>query len=89
MRKIGVDGRLLQGNLTGVGKYMLNLINFICHTDSNICFSIYTNRAIDCRFDSDRVVIISDLKLMQKIKPMVWSKLFAYCLINRDAPDVF
>ena len=89
MQKIGVDGRLLQGNLTGVGKYMLNLINFICHADSNICFSIYTNREITCKFDSHKVVVINDKKFMQSIKPMIWSKLFSYRLINRDAPDLF
>jgi glycosyltransferase involved in cell wall biosynthesis len=88
MKKIGVDGRLLQGNLTGVGKYVLNLINFICDQDQNIGFSIYTNQPVTCRFNSERVKIINDHRF-KKIKPMVWSKFLAHRLINNDSPDIF
>jgi len=89
MIKIGVDGRLLQGNLTGVGKYVLNLINYICSQDENIHFSIYSNRLITCTFKYQRVTIIYDKVYFAKLKPMVWSKLFSYRIINNDRPDIF
>jgi glycosyltransferase involved in cell wall biosynthesis len=89
MIKIGVDGRLLQGNLTGVGKYVLNLINYICSKDENVCFSIYSNRLISCAFKFSRVKIIYDKTYFEKLKPMVWSKLFSSRLINNDLPDIF
>jgi glycosyltransferase involved in cell wall biosynthesis len=89
MIKIGVDGRLLQGNLTGVGKYMLNLIDQLCIINNNISFSIYSNKEILCKFKSDRVKVIYDSTWSAKIKPMVWSKLFLYRLINRDKPNIY
>jgi glycosyltransferase involved in cell wall biosynthesis len=89
MLKIGVDGRLLQGNLTGVGKYILNLINYLCDHNEEIYFNVYSNKELSCQFSTDRVKMILDSKLMSKIKPMVWSKLFAFRLINKDALDWF
>jgi glycosyltransferase involved in cell wall biosynthesis len=89
MIKIGVDGRLLQGNLTGVGKYMLNLIDQLCIINKDINFSIYSNKEILCKFKSDRVQVIYDSKWAAKIKPMVWSKLLLYRLINTDKPDIY
>ena len=89
MIKIGVDGRLLQGNLTGVGKYVLNLIDYICSQNENVCFSIYSNKPISCSFKFNRVKIICDKAFFAKMKPMVWSKLFSSRLINIDRPDIF
>lgn len=89
MIKIGVDGRLLQGNLTGVGKYVLNLINYICSKDEDISFSIYTNRIINIQFNSSRVEVIYSHRALAQLKPMVWSKLFSFIVINKDKPDIF
>lgn len=89
MIKVGIDGRLLQGNLTGVGKYVLNLINYICANNDDIQFSIYTNRPISCQLDEARVKVINSTSIMAKVKPMVWSKLFSFNIINKDKPDIF
>ena len=89
MIKIGIDGRLLQGNLTGVGKYVLNLINYVCANDENIQFSIYTNKPISCPFNCSRVRVINSHKALAGVKAMIWSKLFSFSLINKDKPDIF
>ncbi|MBS7562855.1 glycosyltransferase family 4 protein [Mucilaginibacter sp. Bleaf8] len=89
MLKVGLDGRLLQGKLTGVGKYVLNMLDYICDHSSDINFIIYTNRPLECKLRSGRVEVVQDSNLMAKVKPMVWSKLFMHRLINRNLPDVF
>ncbi|QJD97559.1 glycosyltransferase family 4 protein [Mucilaginibacter robiniae] len=89
MIKIGVDGRLLQGKLTGVGKYVLNLLNYICDNTESIIFSIYTNKPLECSLRADKITVYQDNARMGKIKPMVWSKLLSFRLINQDKPDIF
>lgn len=89
MIRIGVDGRLLQGKLTGVGKFVLNLIEYICERDQRIHVLIYTNREITTRFKSPGIDVVSDKAVFSKMKPMIWSKLFLHRLINRDKVDVF
>jgi glycosyltransferase involved in cell wall biosynthesis len=90
MIRIGVDGRFLQGNLTGVGKYMLNLIDELCELDNAITFIIYTNKEVNCSFrGTSKVKVVYDSKWTAKIKPMVWSKLWSFNIINKDRIDVY
>lgn len=86
---IGVDGRLLQGNLTGVGKYILNLIEYIALNDSNTEIRVYTNRKISCSFNASNIFIVEDKTIFFKIKPMIWSKFFSHRIINNDKIDIY
>lgn len=87
MIRIGVDGRVLQGNLTGVGKYVLNLLSYITEHSSDTTIIVFSNREID---DSSKAFqIIYDKPAFGKIKPMIWSKFFSYRLINKSNIDIF
>jgi glycosyltransferase involved in cell wall biosynthesis len=87
--RIAVDGRLLQGQLTGVGKYVLSLLHYVCYNSENITFLVYTNRLLHCEILSNKIVVKFDNKFMSRIKPMIWSKLFASRLINKDSADIY
>lgn len=89
MIKIGVDGRLLSGNLTGVGKYVLNLIEYIAANIQEAEIRVYTSRNLKILFVSDRITIVRDKEVFGKIKPMVWSKFLSHQLINADKPDIY
>ena len=89
MIKIGVDGRLLQGNLTGVGKYVLNLIEYLTANIREAEVRVYTNRDLQVLFASNKIAIIRDKEIFHKIKPMVWSKFLSHLLINADQPDIY
>lgn len=89
MVKIAVDGRLLQGNLTGVGKFVLNLIEYICNGAGDVVVIVYSNRKLICKFESPRIKVVYDSVLMAKVKPMIWSRFFLSRLVNADRPDIF
>lgn len=89
MIKIGVDGRLLQGKLTGVGKFVLNLLEYICANDTRFSISVYTNKPLECAFRSERIRVFVDSPVYAKVKPMVWSKFLLHRLLNHDQPDIF
>ena len=89
MIKIAVDGRLLQGNLTGVGKYVLQLIEYIAANIEEAEVSVYTNRSLKILFVSQRITVVNDKKIFGKIKPMIWSKFLSFQLINAGKPDIY
>ena len=87
MIRIGVDGRLLQGNLTGIGKYVLNLIHYIKDNSTEIDIVIFSNKKVEV--DNKRFQIIYDKAFYSKLKPMFWSKFFLYRLVNKNNIDIF
>ncbi len=89
MIRIGVDGRLLQGKLTGVGKYILGLIEFIAGNINDCEIRIYTNREIGCAFNSSKIALIRDRKRFSMLKSMIWSKFFSHRITNLDNPDIY
>lgn len=89
MIKIGIDGRLLSGNLTGVGKYVLNFIEYIAANIDEAKIRVYTNRELKILFISKKITIVRDKEIFSKIKPMVWSKFLSHQLINTDGPDIY
>lgn len=87
MVRIGVDGRLLQGKLTGVGKYVLNLLCYIAENSADISIVVFSNREIN---NSSKVFeTIYDRPAFARIKPMIWSKFFSYRLINKSNLQIF
>jgi len=87
MLRIGVDGRLLQGKLTGVGKYVLNLLSYITENSSDISIIVFSNRPV---LNSSKVFeTIYDSSVFARVKPMIWSKFFAYRLINKSKVQIF
>lgn len=87
--KIGVDGRLLQGNLTGVGKYVLNLINYMTNHDERFAIIVVTNRALSEQVNNRKIKIVTAQKKYAKVKPMIWSRFFSSKLLNKQNVDIF
>lgn len=87
--KIGVDGRLLQGNLSGVGKYVLNIINYIVNNDPGFSIIVVTNLPLSNQVDTSKIKVINDKKFFGKVKPMVWSRLLSGRLFNRQKIDIY
>lgn len=86
---VAVDGRPLQGDLTGVGKYLLNLLTLVDRNSHDVHFIIYTNRNIENKLDLKSYEIIYDTSLFSKSKPMIWFMLFSHLLINKKQFDFF
>lgn len=80
---IGIDGRVLQGNLTGIGYYTCNFIKILEKELPRVKIIIYTNRRLDLDFSSSKIIIKVDANF-DKLKPMLWSKFFLARLCNKD-----
>jgi len=87
MIRIGVDGRLLQGNLTGIGKYVTNLLVHIIDTNPGVTVVVLSNKLI-CNNDP-RFQVIYDKPHLAKVKPMLWSRFFLGRLVNKNQIDIF
>lgn len=87
--KIGVDGRLLQGNLTGVGKYVLNLINYIIDRDGNFSAVVVTNNHLSPQVSNKKIKVVLDKIIFAKVKPMVWSRFLSARLLNKEEVDIY
>lgn len=86
---IGVDGKPLQGNLTGVGRYLLNLLIDIDNSLANVHFLIYSNKKVTSTISLNSFEIIEVSQFMGKIKPMIWYILFSFKTINKREIDFF
>lgn len=88
MIKIAVDGRPLQGQLSGVGKYVLQvLIAFVKYVpDCRII--IFTNKPLDITVSELNVNIKYDT-IFEKIKPLIWSKFLLGRLLKKEDFDFY
>jgi hypothetical protein len=57
MIEIAVDGRPLQGQLSGVGKYVWQTILNILKITTNVTFTVYTNRPLEFKIEDDRISV--------------------------------
>jgi glycosyltransferase involved in cell wall biosynthesis len=89
MIKLGVDGRLLQGDLTGVGKYVLNLLLYVLENDRNIKIVVFTSRNVSPQISNAGFFVIKDKDTFSKVKPMIWSKFLSSRLINKEKLDIY
>jgi len=86
MIEIAVDGRPLQGQLSGVGKYVWQTILNILKITTNVTFTVYTNRPLEFKIEDDRISVYLDNRY-QKLKPLLWSKFLLARLIKKNPPS--
>ena len=88
--KIGIDGRNLQGKITGIGRYVRELCINLNKLLPEATFYIYTNRPIQMPVVSENWILRKEENyLAYYIKPVFWLKYFANRLIFKDELDVF
>ncbi|MGF7072681.1 glycosyltransferase family 4 protein [Mucilaginibacter sp. R-33] len=87
MIKIAVDGRPLQGELSGVGKYLLEMVLSLSRQLSECSIYIYSNTAISFDFASFRNITIVIDSRFKRVKPLIWSKFLLARLIKKDGCD--
>jgi len=88
--KIGIDGRSLQGNRTGVGRYVFELCRELDYILPNAQFFIYSQIPLEMPVLSDRWRLRLDpFPLSKYIKSVLWLKLRCGELCKQDNLDVF
>jgi glycosyltransferase involved in cell wall biosynthesis len=88
--RIGLDGRMLIGKPTGVGRYVIELAKCLDKLCPGAEFFIYSNKPISFAMPSSRWRLSNEpLTILEKIPASVWYKLAAGRLCRRDHIDVF
>ncbi|WP_034338719.1 glycosyltransferase family 4 protein [Deinococcus misasensis] len=87
--RVGIDGRALQGKLTGVGQYAKNLLVRLPAHLPDAEFFIYTSRTLE-HFQEEGFQIREEPQaLLRKLPAVGWLKTAAAAQVKRDRLDVF
>ncbi len=88
--RIGIDGRALQGQRTGVGRYVYELCRELDKQLPEARFFVYSNVWVEMPVLSDRWVLrLDSFPLAKKMKSVVWLKMRCGLLCWQDDLDVF
>lgn len=88
--RIGLDGRVFQGALTGVGRYVTEICRCLNIILSDATFIIYSNTPIEPPVASKRwIVKVDGFRLSKRMKAIVWLKFRCGSMARRDDLDLF
>lgn len=88
--RIGIDGRALQGNRTGIGRYVFELCRAIDVVLPDATFLVYSNIPLVMPVYSSRWILRTDtLSWAKWVKPIIWLKSRCSMLCSHDQLDVF
>ncbi|GAP72125.1 hypothetical protein SAMD00024442_25_12 [Candidatus Symbiothrix dinenymphae] len=87
--RIGIDGSALQGNLAGVGKYFLAVIEDLYKEIPDAEMIVFTHRPINCLAGMEKITIVEDKPILGRIKNVFWLKLFAWRLIRKNTINFY
>ncbi len=87
--RIGIDGRCLQNNKTGIGRYSFEICQRLGEEIESASFFVYTQVPIRMPGDPERWIPRVDLPYFRALKPPLWLKLRCGALCREDALDVF
>jgi glycosyltransferase involved in cell wall biosynthesis len=88
--RIGIDGRPLTQQLTGIGRYVFELCKVLDLEMQNVDFFVYSNSNINKPVISERWHYCVDNSFFGKnLKKVAWLKLICGFLVMRDKIDIF
>ncbi|HHX40968.1 MAG TPA: glycosyltransferase family 4 protein, partial [Armatimonadetes bacterium] len=88
--RIGIDGRALQGQRSGVGRYVWELCRGLDRLLPNARFFIYSHLPLEMPVTAGRWQLRLDSHpLAPRMKAIAWLKLRAGALCRQDALDLF
>jgi len=86
--RIGIDGRPLQGNRRGVGRYVFELCRELDKCLPNAQFFVYSPVSVEMPVLSDRWILRTALPMFSKSR-LLWLKLVGGFLCRKDYLNVF
>lgn len=85
---IGIDARVLDGNMTGVGRYVSEICKCLDRLMPTATFVLFSNRPIKWEAPSARWIKKVDSR-WSTVSPLVWLKFFSAKFIEKTPIDVF
>lgn len=90
MKRIGIDGRGLQGKRSGIGRYVYELCKSLDEIIRDSIFFVYSSKPIELPVLSERWILrCSDSIIDQYIMPTAWLKFRCGEFCRNDQLDVF
>lgn len=89
---IGVDARLLERPMTGVGRYLENILQGISEVDHDSEYLLYTQRPLEKKFSGKfRNVVVPNTLLygFPKLRSAFWYHIILPRVLQQDLIDVF
>ena len=88
--RIGIDGRELDSERRGIGRYIFELSRELDHYLPDAEFFVYNRAPVSLPIESDRWVMRADpSRLGRRLSPLLWLKARAGLICRRDDLDVF
>ena len=88
--KIGIDGRALQRNRAGIGRYIFELCRELDKVLSDATFYLYSQIPVEMPVRTKRwVPRIDQFPYSKNMKSVAWLKFRCGCLCKTDNLDVF
>lgn len=88
--RIGIDGRVFEGNISGVGRYITEICKRLDVLLPNAIFYVYSRNQVPLPVTSDRwIPRITEPSLGRKMKSVLWLKLSCGNMVKRDNLDIF
>lgn len=87
--RVGIDGRMLQGNRRGDGRYVFELCQRLDKIFDNALFFVYSSCSVEMPVMSSRWILRSDKFPFSKLPPLVWLKLRGSFFCRKDKLDIF
>ncbi|MBN1842785.1 MAG: glycosyltransferase family 4 protein [Deltaproteobacteria bacterium] len=87
--RIGIDGRSLQGNRRGDGRYIFELCQQLDERLPNARFFVYSSIPVDMPVFSNRWILRADRSILSRLPRLLWLKLRGSYLCRKDHLDIF
>ncbi|MBN2571057.1 MAG: glycosyltransferase [Ignavibacteriales bacterium] len=84
--KIGIDFReLVKGKTTGIGRFLLNFLDYATQADDDNIYYLYGNQFTDFRLVNDRTTI----RIIHERNTLYWDQVKLPKEIRKDSIDIF
>lgn len=88
--RIGIDGRALSGNRTGIGRYVYHLCRELDKVLPDAQFIVYSQGPLEMPIASERWMLkVDESPLARRMKPVLWLKAGCGRLCKHDGLDIF
>jgi glycosyltransferase involved in cell wall biosynthesis len=86
---IGIDARLLDGDMTGISRYLWNLIKYIPRYDKENKYFLFSFEGIDNFDKSYKIITIKKTKLPKQLFSHYWLNFILPKLLDKNRIDIF
>lgn len=86
---IGIDARLLGDKITGITRYLINVLKYLPQYDTSNKYTLFTYNKTN--FDNSFYAhhLVNDFKLPRQVKEHLWLNLYLPKILNEKNIDIF